>query len=243
MQTIKYRNTELLIQTIPKNTVLFRIPRHIEDDFKGVKLPDGTRCLTPNYNVYFHPNPFAGTLALQGFLNNSLDKVFVYRLVRDVKVIWLLNPSPYYRGTKNAKSMFIKRCSTVKKGCLPRAGRDFDPCVSDTIIEKYPDVVGMMAISYGDNKIIKEKLKKTAKLHKYFKMAKDSKKRTGIPELVLHPLAKRPQEDIISTDSDVFDYNYEVLKEFNKNDIPKLMSFMEKHTKYNPETFFYTYIS
>lgn len=241
METIRYRNTEILVKTIPKNTLLFRVPKNIEDDFKGVKLPDGTRCLTPNYNVYFHPNPFAGSIALEGFFKSSQQSVVAYRLIRDVKVLWLLTPSPYYRGTKNSKSMFIKRCSTVRKGCLPRPGRQFDPCVSDTIIQKYPDVVGMIAISYGDNKIIKEALKKTSKLHKYFKTTKDSGKRTGIPELVLHPLAKRPQEDIISSESDVYEYNYEVIKEFNKKDIPKLMTFMDKHAKFDPETFFYTY--
>jgi hypothetical protein len=241
MKTIRYRNTDLLVKTIPKNTLLFRIPTYIEDDFKGVKLPDGTRCLTPNHNVYFHPNPFAGSFALKGFFKDSQKSIFVYKLIRDVDVLWLIDPSKYYRGTKNSKSMFIKRCSTVKKGCLPRTGYEYDPCMSDTMIEKYPDVVGMLAISYGDNKIIKEKLKKTAKLQKYFKMARDSAKRTGVPELVLHPLAKRPQEDIISSESDVFEYNYEVLKEFNKNDTPKLTEFMNKHAKYDPETFFYTY--
>jgi hypothetical protein len=72
-------------------------------------------------------------------------------------------------------------------------------------------------------------------------MTKDSGKRTGIPELVLHPLAKRPQEDIISPESTEHEYNYEVIKEFNKKDSPKLMTFMDKHAKFNPETFFYTY--
>jgi hypothetical protein len=242
METIRYRNTDILVKTIPKNTLLFRIPRYTEDDFNGVKLPDGTRCLTPNYNVFFYPNPFAGYLALEGFYKSSQQSLVAYRLVRDVKVIWLLDPSRYYRGTKNAKSMFVKRCSTVKKGCLPRTGREYDPCVSDTIVKKYPDVVGMIAIAYGDNKVLKEKLKKTVKLQKYFKIARDSRKRTGIPELILHPLAKRPQEDVISSESDVHEYNYEIIKDFKKTDISKLTDFMNKHTKYDPETFFYTYV-
>ena len=80
METIRYRNTEILVKTIPKNTLLFRLPKNIEDDFKGVKLPDGTRCLTPNYNVYFHPNPFAGSIALEGFFKSSQQSVVAYRL-------------------------------------------------------------------------------------------------------------------------------------------------------------------
>ena len=241
METIRYRNTDILVKTIPKNTLLFRIPRYTEDDFNGVKLPDGTRCLTPNYNVFFYPNPFAGYLALEGFYKSSQQSLVAYRLIRDVKVLWLLHPSRYHRSTKNAKSMFIKRCSTVKKGCLPRIGKEYDPCVSDTIIKKYPDVVGMIAIAYGDNKILKEKLKKTVKLQKYFKIARDTRKISGIPELVLHPLAKRPQEDI-SSELDVHEYNYEIIKEFQKTDISKLTDFMNKHAKYDPETFFYTYV-
>ena len=139
--------------------------------------------------------------------------------------------------------MFIKRCSTVKKGCLPKAGNDYDPCVSDTIIKKYPDVVGMITISVGDTREMKKSLKKTRRLHKYFKFASDSRGLNGIPELILHPLKKRPIEDLIIKDSDVLENNYEEIAKFDRFNYQTLETFMEKHTVYNPETFFFNYRS
>ena len=242
METVPYRNTEILVKTIPKNTLLFRIPRNSIDDFKGAKLEDGTRCLTPNYNVYFHPNPFVGHISLPTTFTSLESSVFVYKLKKDIKVLWLLNPSRYSRRTKNSKSMFVKRCSTVKKGCLPSEGKYFDPCLSDTMIKNYPDIVGMIAISGGDNAILRKNLKKTVRFKKYLNGAMDARKRGGIPELVLHPLTKRPSEDMISPESKEHETNYEFVKKLDKKNIPKLISFMERHASYNPETFFYTYI-
>jgi len=242
MDTILYRRSKLLVKTIPKDTLLFRIVSKPEDDLRGVSIGDGKRCLTPNYNVFFHPNPFMGTLSLKGHIQNKQKLIHVYKIKDDIKVLWLINPSNYSRRTKNSKSMFIKRCSTVKKGCLPKEGREYDPCVSKTIIDKYPDVVGMIVISIGDTRELKKGLNKTQRLQRYFKFAKDSRGISGVPELILHPLKKRPSEDLLIKNSDHLENNYEEIAKFDRFNYNQLEEFMNKHARYNPETYFFNYV-
>jgi hypothetical protein len=241
METIPYRNTKLLIKTIPKDTLLFRIVANPIDDLRGVPIEDGKRCLTPNYNVFFHPNPFMGSLALKEYLQQGQNTVYVYKLKDDIKVISLTKPSKYSRRTKNEKGTFLKRCSTVKKGCLPNEGKWYDPCLSDTIIKKYPDVVGILAVSMGDTAEMKRNLKKTQRISKYFKYASDSRGVKGVPELILHPLKKRPEKDLITTNDIILENNYEQIGSFSRTDISRMEKFMDKHAEYNPTTYFFTY--
>jgi hypothetical protein len=244
MEEIPYRNTKLLIQTIPKGTLLFRLVKQSKDDLRGVPLADGTRCIIPNYNVFFYPNPFAIKLALSKWLEKEdLGKtVHVYTLTNDVRVIKLLKPSKYSRAHKSTKRTFIKRCSLVPKGCMPNSLKDYDPCLSDSIVKKYPDVVGIIGIPLRDANELKKTLKKTSKKVKTFlKFAEDSVGVKGIPELVLHPLTKRPSSDIIVKDSDTLENNYKLLTKLNLNNEAKMVEFMDKYAKYNAETFFYNY--
>jgi hypothetical protein len=241
METIDYRKSKLLVKTIPKDTLLFRIVAKPIDDVRGVLLEDGTRCLTPNYNVFFHPNPFMGALSLKTYLQKDQNIVYAYKLKHDIKVIALVEPSKYTRRTKNSKSMFVKRCSTVKKGCLPNEGKWYDPCLSDTIIEKYPNIVGILALSIGDTAQMKRNLKKTQKLTKYFKYAKDARGISGVPELILHPLSTRPTKDVITHDTDLLENNYEQIARFGRSDIQNMEKFMEQHAIYNPDTYFFNY--
>jgi hypothetical protein len=110
------------------------------------------------------------------------------------------------------------------------------------MIKKYPDVVGIMSIAWADNHHIDNNLRKTQKLKKYFKQANDSRGKLGIPELILHPLKVRPQKDLITTESDQLENNYEQIGKFLRNDTLSMERFMEKHTTYNPDTFFYKYV-
>ena len=241
MEEIPYRNTKLLIQTIPKGTLIFRATEAMENDLRGVPLEDGTRCIIPNFNVFFYPNPFAASRSIGKWMKKSM-KMYVYTLKNDIRVVKLLNPSKYSRTTKSTKRNFIKRCSLVPKGCMPNNLSAWDPCFSDTIVKNYPDVVGMLAIAYSDSVRLKKSLKKTSKnVLKFFKMASDVKKKTGLPELVLHPLTKRPSSDVIVKDSDTLENNYEFLTKFHLNNEAKMIQFMDKHAIYDPNTLFYTY--
>jgi len=242
MEEIPYRNTKILIQTIPKGTLLFRLVKRPLDDLRGVPLDDGTRCIIPNYNVFFYPNPFTVKLTLGKWFTKEDTGMHAYILTHDVRVIKLLKPSKHYRGTKGTKKNFIKTCSTVPKGCMPNSLAKYDPCLSDTIVKKYPDVVGMIGIPAADARALNKSLKKTSKkVSKFFKLAEDSGGLKGVPELVLHPLTKRPSKNVIVHDEDTLENNYKLLTKFNLNDEDKLIQFMEKHAIYNPETFFYNY--
>jgi hypothetical protein len=244
MEEIPYRSTKLLIQTIPKGTLLFRLVKRPTDDTRGVPLDDGTRCIIPNYNVFFYPNPFTAQLVLEKWVKREGlgNTMYVYILSRDIKVIRLLQPSKYSRGSKATKRNFIKSCSKVPKGCMPNSLSYYDPCLSDTIIQKYPDVVGLMGIPSGDSKRLKKTLHKTSKrVQSFFKLAEDSMGVKGVPELVLHPLVRRPTEDIIVHENDILENNYTLLTKFNIRDEAKILKFMDDHTVYNPDTFFYTY--
>ena len=158
METIPYRNTKLHVKTIPKGTLLFRLSKSSEDDLRGVKIEGKEdRCIIPNHNVFFYPNPFVAKIALNIF-TKDLNSMRVYILTKDVKVLWLLKPSKYSRITKNTKRTFVKKCNPEKPGCLKVRQQGmlakYNPCVSDTIIKKYPEVVGIIGLAVDDAKRI-----------------------------------------------------------------------------------------
>lgn len=244
METIPYRNTRLIVKTIPKGTLLFRILKNPENDFRGVPLEDGTRCIVPTFNVYFYPNPFAGEITFQKYLKKDYDwNVYAYILTKDIKLISLISPSKYTRFDKSRKRIFIKRCSTVKKGCLPRQQNSYDACFSKSIIEKYPEIVGYIGISIPDSRLLKKGLgnPKNAEFIKYFNFTIDHVGTTGVPEIAMYPLTKRSSTDIIVHKDDKLENNYKILKVFHRNDKKAIMSFMDKHAVFDPETFYFTY--
>lgn len=248
MDHVLYRNTPIMVKTIPKGTLLFRLTKSAKDDIRGYPKKDGTRCILSNHNVFFYPNPFVGRLALSEFIRaKQYPYITVYVLKNDVKVVWLLKPSKYARTHKNKKKTFLKRCSTIRKGCLDRISLQgshapYNPCFSDGFIEKHPDIVGMMAIAFGDMKRINDAMSKSSTPGKsFFKFATDSNENTSIPELVLHPLKRRPSKDIVVQQGDTLETNYKMLTQIDSSDESKLTRFMKNHAVFNPETYFYTY--
>jgi hypothetical protein len=229
------------VKRIPKGTLLFRFTKTPQNDLRGIPVDEG-RCVTPNFNVFFHPNPFIGYHLYHDYRKEIGDTVYIYILTRDIKVIWLLEPSKYSRMTRKKKT-FIKECSLVPKGCMPRAGNSYDPCFSDTMIKKYPDIVGIISLAAGDNKLLRKAEKRgiTRKIKSYFHKGKDSFGIHEVPELILHPLAKRPSRDMIVHENDTLENNYKLLKKMKYSE-EDLHSFMKKAV-YDPETLFYTYRS
>jgi hypothetical protein len=236
-----------MVKTIPKGTLLFRLVNRInKDETRGVKIGEDERCIIPNHNVFFFPNPFAASIGINTWATNSKN-MLVFLLEKDVKVLWLLKPSKHSRLSKNTKRNFIKRCSTVKRGCMPNKKTGmlaaYNPCVSDTIIKKFPDVVGMISIAFGDAYRFEKGIPTlNSKKSKYFHLAEAEHVGVpSIPELVLHPLALRPQKEVIVHSGDKLDNNYSLLKKFSLDDEAKIIKFMENHAVYNPDTFFYQF--
>jgi len=244
MDSVPYRNTKLLVKTIPKGTLLFRITKDPENDLRGVPVNETTRCITPQFKVFFYPNPFAAELTFEKYLEQDYDKnLYIYILTKPIKVFYLLNPSPHTRRDKTRKRFFIKRCSTAKRGCMPKPLNDYDACFSDTIIKKYPSVVGYIGNVWSDSVSMKKNLFKpeNAKYRKYFQFAEDATNVRSVPELAIHPLAERPTKDLLVEENTPLDNSYKMFKKFNRNDKKSIMTFMDKHSKFDPETFYYTY--
>lgn len=247
-ETVLYRRSPIMIKTIPKGTLLFRLTKSPRDDLRGYPKKDGTRCILSNHNVFFYPNPFVGKIALSEWVKaKDFPTVTVYALKNDIKVFWLLKPSKYSRVDKNRKRFFMKRCSTIRKGCVDRIHKQgshaaYNPCLSDTIIEKYPEVVGMVAVAVGDMTRVQTALRnKTVRNKRFYHLAEDAAGYKSIPEMVLHPLKRRPAKDLIVKQGDTLETNYKELTQIDSSNDGKLASFMEKHAVYNPETYFYNY--
>ena len=241
METIPYRRTKLHIKTIPKGTLLFRYVKKPIDDLRGPLLPDGKRCITPHFHTFFYPNPFVAKLSLEMWSKDD-KTVKVYILTKDVKILWLLKPSKYSRIQKNTKRSFIKQCSKTVKGCLPKDLVAYNPCFSDTLVKKHPDIVGFAAIAPNDARRLRDGLSKVGtRVRRFFISAKDEFGSVSVPEIALSPLTLRPSHDVITTDTDVLENNYKVIDILPANKWDILIKFMERHAVFNPNTFFYTY--
>lgn len=243
MDSVPYGRKKLLVKTIPKGTLLFRLSKDIENDLRGVPLEDKTRCIAPHFKVFFYANPFASEFAFKQYLSDYDKNIYVFILTEDIHVFNLLNPSPYTRQDKTRKRFFLKRCSTVKQGCLPKKLNEYDACFSDTIIKKYPNIVGYIANVWSDSVSMKKTLhsSENAKYKKYFNFAEDIAKVKSIPELAIYPLVSRSSKNVIVNSEDKLENSYKLFRKFNRNDKKSIVSFMDNHTTFNPETFYFNY--
>jgi hypothetical protein len=102
-----------------------------------------------------------------------------------------------------------------------------------------------MAISYTDVGRLKRTLQRRKtirkKIGKYIHDASDSRGIEGPPELVLHPLSKRPSKPLIVHPQDKLENNYTLIKTFDAANWESASTFMKQHAVYNPDTYFFTY--
>lgn len=200
---------------IPKGTLLFRSTNSVADltkDFAGIPQPGNSYCLFPNFNVFFYPYPFVSESV------QKYDYTCIFVLNNDVKLINLIQPSPFTRKDRLDSKGGIVSCDKVDfKGCTTY-GKVYDPCIDFEKV-KDKDIVGMIAIAHEDAKTLKKLLtninsnnsNNSRKSHReiyynsYYKLYKDARHLIGVPEIILYP-----RKEIIKD-------NYtETIKEFSE---------------------------
>jgi hypothetical protein len=228
--------------TLKKGTLLFRLVSNPSHDLQGPVMEDGKHCITENYNVFFYPNPFVGKIILVGKTLSNIDKIHIYKLKYDVKVLNLLAPSRMTRGHKlDKRQKTLRKCSETRRGCLPFKGREFDPCFTVSFMRANPKVLGMISVARNDARGFEKRQDKvTEGMKPYIHLKTDTQQVTGVPEIMLYPLKTRNVENVISEPGEKLDTIYEVVDVLPiKEDV--LIKFMKDHAIYEPRTSFYLY--
>ena len=194
---------------IPKGTLLFRSTNSVADltkDFAGLPKENNEYCLFPNFNVFFYPYPFVSESV------KKYDYTCLFILNNDVKLINLIQPSPFTRKDRLDSKGGIISCDKVDfKGCTTY-GKVYDPCID---FEKIKDnkIVGMIAIAQEDAKTLKKLLsdidnnndnnsKRTHRdiyYNSYYKLYKDARHLIGVPEIILYPRKEIIQDNYSET--------------------------------------------
>jgi len=242
---------------IPKGTLLFRGVSSIADltgDFAGILSVNSTYCLYPNFNVFFYPYPFVADIV------KEYRYICIFVLLRDVKLINLISPSPYTRSGRYEKKGGIISCDKIESTCIEQ-GRPYDACIDFKVVEDN-DVVGMLAIPQADSKSLKRLINNhsnTGKYYnKYYKLYKDAHETIGIPEIILYPrkeIRKEDKEEIrdfstwIDKNKDDVNYLHFHIMEYDKDELEFIMDdllskkgFKNNHAAINKVTGFFQII-
>jgi len=230
-----YGNSKVPLITIPKGTLLFRAVEDKEADFKGVN-----NCFSPQYNVFFYFSPFIVD-GIPGWYTR-IPTMNVYVATQDIEVASLISPSKFTRATRLKKKQFMIACNKTRKSCLK--GRTYDPCFRENFLEKYPEILGWVALGKNDiaafKNSVKEGIVSPDKL-KFVKYVMDKRSIKGPPELAIYPLKERSMTDVVPPkDKSLFNYEHiaTISREGNE-----LKEFMEKHAVAVPGKWYYTYSS
>jgi hypothetical protein len=209
---------------IPKGTLLFRSTDSVADltkDFAGLPKKNHSYCLFPNFNVFFYPYPFVSESV------KKYDYTCVFVLNNDVKLINLIQPSPFTRKDRLESKGGIVSCDKVDfKGCTTY-GKVYDPCIDFEKV-KDKDVVGMIAIAQEDAKTLKKLLSSidnssnnSKRAHRdlyynsYYKLYKDARYLIGVPEIILYPRKKIIHDNYTETIEEFSDWMASNEKVFN----------------------------
>ena len=136
---------------IPKGTLLFRGVKSINDlisDFAGIRFPGNNYCLYPNFNVFFYPYPFISQTI------KAYDYLCIFVLTHDIKIINLIEPSPFVRSDRGNNKGGIISCNDIEPECVD-TGRIYDSCINFDVV-KEKNVVGMIGIPVLDSKSLKK---------------------------------------------------------------------------------------
>ena len=222
-----YNDIQVPLLTIPKGTVLFRSMRKeglILTDFLGIPDEENNYCLSPYHNVYFYTYPYVIDTNKHAENENKMHMV-MYVTATDVKVVLLLNPSPYVRH-RDEKAPFFTECDKVQ--FCGTTGKEYDKCLLMDFMQDNPDVCGMIGIQAADVTRFNNKWRtpEFEPFRKFVTFLWDAgnmrdKKNYGTPEIALYPLRMRNLKEIktkVDDSTNMFDY---IMKRSNKyNYIP-----------------------
>jgi hypothetical protein len=235
---LDFKGAKIPIITIPKGTLLFRAVRHSEGDFSGADVSPGKRCIPKNYNVFFYMNPYVPEIHPE---LAKVPNVDVYETPHDLKVVSMVRPSPYSRGSHRKTDTFAMiACDQIKDTCLK--GREYDPCFKDEFLEMFPDVHGWVAVGRSDSKKLLEAMKK-GDVPKDIHLVKDQRGVEGAMELALYPLREREMDNVYIEHP----VDWKARHEFNYKHVATLKrncsdrdDFLGTRAVYNGESGFYS---
>jgi hypothetical protein len=196
-------NTLFHTITVPKGTLLFRGINFenesdylsIFNDFIGYKT-NKYYGIDPNMNVFFYPAPYISDSV------KIYDIHTMYITQYDTELLLLIKPSDISRENKESSiyNHIITTCINLSKE--NKCGQDMsqtDPCFTDLLLKRFPQIDGYIAIAEQDAHLFTKKYKDLIVKYDNINKAKQiilsilSNVRgvTGIPEIVLHPLRFR----------------------------------------------------
>jgi len=214
----KYKNTSNLIEdnnglsfiTIPKGTVLFRKSKDINSDYCG--YPDGTKPnhynAPPDTNVFFYFYPFYSDTV--ECANRGTNKMFT--LTQDVKLLNLTYPSTINRESVTNSTEH----DNIAVSCDQKSdfGHRYDPCISDDLLRRYPDVMGILDIARfnAEQHVL---IYYNKKLPSVYSVLWEDSMMKGSPEIILYPFQERFMTEIHHSieECEKIPKNYELLTE------------------------------
>jgi hypothetical protein len=207
LKTYLIQGKEFQTIKIPKGTILFRgIVFENKNNFHSlfkdlIGVKDETRYkISPTTNVFFYPVPYVSDIV------DMFNVHIMYVTQYDLELIMLVSPSTLQRGNKNIldpKLSPIATCSHISEydKCGYTMSKD-DPCLTDIIINRFPQIDGFIGLTAQDIALINKKYKDLININKSHQLVKhiipsiitNARGLSGIPEIVLHPLRFRYNE-------------------------------------------------
>jgi hypothetical protein len=146
----------------------------------------------------------------------------MYVTTTDVKVVLLLNPSPYTRH-RDFKAPFFTECDKVQ--FCGTTGKEYDKCLLMDFMQDNSDVCGMIGIQAADVVRFNHKWQ-TSEFEPFRKFVTflwdagnmQGKKFYGTPEIALYPLRMRNLKEIktkVDDSTNMFDYIMERSEKYN----------------------------
>lgn len=198
-------NNEMVYTTIfPKGTVLFRdsTKPYEGEELKGIKVSGFQYKIYPEFNVFFYPYPFVAESVL------DTGYVHVFELTRDVEVVMGVLPSSNNRSNRYDKN-YMMSCNEIPTNIKGIDGHDYDPCLNSEFTKMHKNINGMFMLAKVDTDIHISNKSSQRFWTKYRTNHMDYRHAVGVPEIILHPLVNRYDNDSAS--------NYKHVKELNHN--------------------------